>query len=133
MLVVTTIPLKNKNIRLSGSYFAPSRKFNIKIFLFFQPKVLFEKIDSSKVEEFRQIYSGQQNCKVYRNNLCGYYFLHAEENDTPVKIFEVLEQALNICKSAMLLHCSYNKAWDADCHEAAGRALILRKMSASYM
>jgi hypothetical protein len=30
-------------------------------YVLFQPKPLFEKMDSNKMEEFRQLYSGQQS------------------------------------------------------------------------
>ena len=48
-ITVTNVKIYIKNHHSKG--------FNV----FFQPKPLFEKMDSNKMEEFRQLYSGQQN------------------------------------------------------------------------
>jgi DNA-directed RNA polymerase subunit RPC12/RpoP len=49
--------------RSSESYDEKSAEIdcNCAFNVFFQPKPLFEKMDSNKMEEFRQLYSGQQN------------------------------------------------------------------------
>jgi hypothetical protein len=56
----TSLPITVTNVKIYIKNHH-SKGFNCAFNVFFQPKPLFEKLDSNKMEEFRQLYSGQQN------------------------------------------------------------------------
>jgi hypothetical protein len=56
----TSLPITVTNVKIYIKNHH-SKGLTVPLMGFFQPKPLFEKMDGNKMEEFRQLYSGQQN------------------------------------------------------------------------